>query len=134
MNPHQIRLRGPWRYRVNSAGLPLPEKTMNIPCLIPEMPEGSGFRISRNLGRPGNLVEGESVYLVIAKPGFEFKVFWNHREIGCTLMNESFEFRIDGMMLGRNLLEMDGVASRGRVPLFEETYLEIRFSSPGSLP
>lgn len=107
---------------------------MNIPCLIPEMPLGSGFRISRNLGRPGNLVAGESVYLVIAKPEFEFNVFWNQQSIGGTLINENFEFRLDGMIFGRNLLEMDGVAIRSKVPLFEETYLEIRFSPPGSLP
>ena len=97
-----------------------------MPCLIPEIVEGTSFRIARKLGRPSTLLAEEAVYLMITKPGYVFKVFWNQKEIGITTVDEDFGYPIKELLLERNLLEMEGCATQARAFLFEETFLEIR--------
>lgn len=126
MKHHRIRLRGPWQCTITSSELAPVTQTITVPCLIPEIVEGTSFRITRKLGRPSTLLAEEQVYLVITKPGYAFNVFWNQKEIGITKVNKDFEHPIKELLLERNLLEMEGFATQSRAFLFEETFLEIR--------
>jgi len=131
-------LRGPWQCIIAQGDLAPVTQTITAPCLIPEMAEGTSFRIVRKLGRPSTLNAEEKVYLVITKPGYGFKVFWNQKELGVSKVGEDFETPIKELLLERNLLEMEGCAMQARAFLFEETFLEIRAiivpQSPTSLP
>ena len=133
MKHHRIRLRGPWQCIIAPSDLAPITQTITVPCLIPEIVEGTSFRIARILGRPSTLLAEEGVYLLITKPGYAFNVFWNQKEIGITKVNEDFEFPIKELLLERNLLEMAGCATQVRAFLFEETFLEIRILLPSSL-
>ncbi len=101
--------------------------------MIPEIVEGTSFRIARKLGRPSTLLAEEAVYLMITKPGYAFNVFWNQKKIGITKVDEDFEYPIKELLLERNLLEMEGCATQARAFLFEETFLEIRILPSSSL-
>jgi hypothetical protein len=79
------------------------------------------------------LLAEEAVYLMITKPGYMFKVFWNQKEIGITTVDEDFEYPIKELLLDRNILEMAGDATQARTFLFEETFLEIRILPSSSL-
>ena len=133
MNHHRIRLRGPWQCTIAPGDLASKTQTITAPCLIPEIAEGTSFRIARKLGRPSTLLAEEAVYLVITKPGYGFKVFWNQRELGIIKVDEDFEYPIKELLLERNLLEMEGCATEARTFLFEETFLEIRILPSSSL-
>lgn len=126
MKHHRIHLRGPWQCSIAPSDLVPITQTITVPCLIPEIVEGTSFRITRKLGRPSNLLAEEAIYLVITKPGYAFKVFWNQKEIGLTQADEDFEYPIKEILLERNLLEMEGCATETKSLLFEETFLEIR--------
>lgn len=101
--------------------------------MIPEIEEGTSFRIARKLGRPSTLLAEEAIYLVITKPSYAFDVFWNQKKIGITKVDEDFEYPIKELLLERNLLEMEGFATQARAFLFEETFLEIRILPSSSL-
>lgn len=133
MNHHRIRLRGPWQFSIATGDFASETQTITAPCLIPEIAEGTPFRIARKLGRPSTLLAEETVYLVITKPRYGFKVFWNQRELGIIKVDEDFEYPIKGLLLERNLLEMEGYAKEARTFLFEETFLEIRILPSSSL-
>jgi len=133
MKHHRIRLRGPWQCTIAPSDLAPLTQTITAPCLIPEIVEGTSFRIARKLGRPSTLLAEEEVYLMITKPGYAFNVFWNQKEIGITTVNEDFEYPIKELLLERNILEMEGCATQARAFLFEETFLEIRILPSSSL-
>jgi len=133
MKHHRIRLRGPWQCIIAPSDLAPITQNITVPCLIPEIVEGTSFRIARKLGRPSTLLAEEAVYLMITKPSYAFNVFWNQKEIGITKVNEDFEFPIKELLLERNLLEMEGCATQARAFLFEETLLEIRILPSSSL-
>ncbi|NBR07451.1 MAG: hypothetical protein EBT92_17045 [Planctomycetes bacterium] len=133
MNHHRIRLRGPWQCTIAPGDLAPIMQTIIAPCLIPEIAEGISFRIARKLGRPSTLLAEEAVYLVIKKPGYAFKVFWNQKDLGVTQVHEDFEYPIKEHLLERNHLEMEGFASKVRTFIFEETFLEIRIRPSSSL-
>ena len=133
MKHHRIRLRGPWQCTITLSDLAPITQTITVPCLIPEIVEGTSFRISRKLGKPSTLLAEEAVYLMITKPGYAFNVFWNQKKIGITKVDEDFEYPIKELLLDRNILEMQGFATQARAFLFEETFLEIRILPSSSL-
>lgn len=132
MEPHRIRLRGPWECqalsRAGGGAVPGPMR-MTLPCRWDEggLPDFAGLvRFTRRFGLPTNLDPTEQVWLVFEGVDASARVTLNANLLGVHAGAEPFEFEITRLLQPRNELQVEVESPSSRGGLWGEVALEIR--------
>ena len=124
MPAHRIRLHGPWDVRPHAGG---PAGRMTVPGTLRDAGwTGFAGRVSfyRRFGRPSNLTDRETIWLVFEGVVGPAEVRLNDEPMG--RLDRAGSFDVTGRLSERNTLEVVVEAADGRCGLGGEIRLEIR--------
>lgn len=132
--PHRMQLKGPWQFSwLGESGTSRPDLPISGQVKIPHgwhsmfVGHSGHVQLTRRFGKPTNLDDQESVYLVFYQPVDLQQLQLNQQVLSLPADNPlSQEFEITHLLQMNNSIQADFDVKQQPQALFEAVWLEIR--------